>query len=225
MSKVTSIKASADSLRQQLDALVNHRRERSEQLAAKQERQRYLLKSPLARPDVEHRLLAAIAAQQRQSLVGELPAELAHLQKSGISEALDDRHPVELSPFCAALDGKFSDKLADLILLTLGEPAAILARLLPALNAMDWTKSGPSLASRREELATLHVEISRLESELSEIVTALQLSAVDPDKPTGPTGPQIGERRQFDGHWATWNVLIAGSPPGWIFDRKSRYTT
>lgn len=174
--------------------------------------------APLTREDTESLLLASLQRQCQETLLDEgLLRELTDLQGQG-------RYLIDMNvnPACTPLTPEVGNVCTQSLLLRiqalLSEPDAILARLKPALDRLDFSQAGRPLDKRRAKVATLDAEISRIQSELDSLETAIA-GVSDVSAPTPSLDPAFGERRQIDGSWATWGSFYAGGKPGWVYDQ------
>ena len=213
MSTAASVKNDIAAIRRGIESARNRRNELVESLRSIREQQNKLESAPLNRADFEAQLIADIEAQQAEALIGDdLLSGLEYSRTRSIKECMSGNAP-SFSPFT---DLHFSRAVVNKLLVAIGDPAAIIKRLKPALDRLDWKNCGPALAERKLQLADLAAKIGVIQSEIGEIEDLLDNA--DPREVTAAPGPKIGDRRCFDGDWAEWKVLVAGTSPGWCFD-------
>ena len=213
MSTIANTKNDIAAIRRGIESARNRRNELVESLRSIREQQNKLESAPLNRADFEAQLIADIEAQQAEALIGDdLLSGLEYSRTRSIKEAVAGNAP-SFSPFT---DLHFSRAVVNKLLVAIGDPAAIIKRLKPALDRLDWKNCGPALAERKLQLADLAAKIGVIQSEIGEIEDLLDNA--DPREVTAAPGPQLGERRMIDGSWATWEAILPGSHPGWNFD-------
>ena len=184
----------------QTTALRALQKQRAE-LAALKARRHELRTAPLSRADLEAVLIEDVTREQQRVLSGgELPAALWEIQRRPqATAAIVDGGP-ERANHWPLNTGRFDINTAGLLTLLLGEPSALVARLAPLFDQMDFSETGPSLADRRAELSGLEVSINALEVDMSEAeeeLIRLGVAGADPRH-----RDQVGSERP--------DIIIAG---------------
>ncbi|NVZ10636.1 hypothetical protein HW932_15340 [Allochromatium humboldtianum] len=212
-------------------ALENQRTE----LARLKARRHELRTAPLSRADLESALIEDVTREQQRALTGgELSASLWEMQRRPQATAAIVDGGTERANHWPLNTGRFDINTARLLTLLLGEPSALVARLAPLFDAMDFSNAGPSLADRRAELTSLASSIAALEIEIGETEAEMRalgvMSAADhsPQQPERPTaiisGPDANGRYRF----ARWGQTpgsehfpSAASYTGWVWSEKT----
>lgn len=185
--KLLKASAELDRIKREMSGELAKTRLRISDLKAERER---LTHAPLSRADLEDALRADLALAGKEALPSvQRLAEEAQTRTTLRVEGSQDAalyHP---------LPSRFTPEILALLI-----PAdQILAAIKPALDGLDYSRSGPPLAERRKRIAEIDGELSELEPQAAELAEALGQPA-NSAKPR-PPGPKPGDTKEiYQGH-------------------------
>lgn len=221
MSRImNAAKSAVAELRALVEKTRYSRADLAQQLQDAESERKRLLSAPLCRADLESVLLRDLKAQQQAALDSdELLADLRYTQTSAISHQLSG-DAASSSPF---VSGNYSQSLIDLLIFALGDPDAILKRLQPVIDRIDFKTAGPPLSERASRLSALDKTLTALRADLAEIESVL--SNADPNQPTR-NDPKPGERRELaPGRWAVWLIMPHSQVGFWQWEGEPVFRT
>ncbi|MGB5832713.1 MAG: hypothetical protein WBG92_12075 [Thiohalocapsa sp.] len=172
-------------------------------------RMRSLRNAPLGRDDTETALKRALTESAAESLTTVAMAE----QLDYIRRAADTELTKQPCALLAPVPPR-PEEAARLLLAVMATPAALVKSLKPALDALDFSDAGPSLAERKPEIDHHEKTLADLEAEQNDIGAALTAAGIAVAGLRDAKDPKPGDQVKVSDHtgqrWiGTWDRFTA----------------
>ena len=183
----------------------------SDEFDALRERRRALEKAPLNQADTLALMRREIEAQQQAAVSH---PQLAERWKLIQRDAVSAIRPEHTTGSQAPITDHWDSYSAGLVALLL-DTDQVMAKITPALDALDFTDCGPAVADRLTEMQKIERRMAALTAGIEEAKQALASAGAPVVDPHAPIQRQPGDEALLDGvlhRWATVN----GTSYGWI---------